>query len=121
MTGVEERVPELEPALPPGESRRRSPRLVCGIPLTVSLGSRSLPARSAVINIHGALILCLEAIPEGAFITLFNEKTGGRVEAFVVWTGVETVSLASPSLSQFKMGVEFRRPAADFWGLDYKP
>gem|GEM_PF-6371302 len=41
--------------------------------------------RSAVINAHGALILCSEPIPEGT--PSRNEKTGKRVEASLVWTG----------------------------------
>jgi hypothetical protein len=122
MTGTEERNPELKPPLhPTGLDHRRTPRVVCGIPLTLSLGSHSLPVRSAVINAHGALILCSEPIPEGTPIVLFSDKTGKRVEASVVWTGVVTLSLASPTLFQFKIGVEFRRPATDFWGPDYNP
>jgi hypothetical protein len=101
--------------------QRRSPRVVCDIPLTLSLGSRSLAVRSAVINAYGVLILCSEPIPEGTPVALFNEKTGTRVEASVVWKGGMIVSLASPTLGQFKIGVEFRRLARDFWGLDYNP
>lgn len=81
MTGTEERNRELEPPLHPTElDGRRSPRVVCGIPLILSLGSHSLPVRSAVINAHGALILCPEPIPEGTPIALFNDKTAKRVE-----------------------------------------
>jgi hypothetical protein len=122
MTGTEERNRELDPLLPPAEPyHRRTPRLICSIPLTLSLGSHSLPVRSAVINADGALILCSEPIPEGTSIALFNDKTGERVEASVVWTGGVTLSLASPTLFQFKLGVEFRRLAASFWGPDYNP
>jgi hypothetical protein len=122
MTGTEERKRELDPPIHSAELyQRRTPRVTCGIPLTLSLGSHSLPVRSAVINAHGALILCSEPIPEGTPVALFNDKTGERVEASVVWTGVVTLSLASPTLFQFKIGVEFRRLASDFWGTDYKP
>jgi len=120
MTGTEERNPELKPPLHPTEmDYRRTPRVVCGIPLTLSLGSHSLPVRSAVINAHGALILCSEPIPDGTSIALFNDKTGKRVEASVVWTGGVTLSLASPTLFQFKIGVEFHQFAEAFWGPDY--
>ena len=122
MTGTEERNREPDPPLPPaGPYHRRTPRVTCNIPLTLSLGSHSLPVRSAVINADGALILCSEPIPEGTSIALFNDKTGERVEASVVWTGGVTLSLASPTLFQFKLGVEFRSLAANFWGPDYNP
>jgi hypothetical protein len=122
MTGTEMRTPELKPTLLPAEfDHRRTPRVVCDIPLTLSLGSHSLPVRSAVINAHGALVLCSEPIPEGTPIVLFNDKTRERVEASVVWTGGVTLSLASPTLFYFKIGVEFRRLAAGFWGPDYNP
>jgi hypothetical protein len=122
MTGMEERNRDLEQPLPTAElDRRRTPRVVCNVPLVLSLDSHSLPVRSAVINAHGALVLCPEPIPEGTSIALFNEKTGERAEASVVWSGVVTLSLSSHTLFQFKIGVEFREPAANFWGSDYKP
>jgi hypothetical protein len=100
---------------------RRTPRMVRSIPLTLSMGSHSLPVRSAVINAHGGLILCSEPIPEGTPVALFNDKTGKRVEASVVWAGVVTLSLASPTLFQFKIGVEFHGLGTGFWGPDYNP
>ena len=119
MAATQERTPEPEPLNPVEPDQRRTPRVVCGIPLTLSLGSHSLPVRSAVINAHGALIFCSEPIPDGTAIALFNDKTGKRVEASVVWSGGITLSLASPTLFQFKIGVEFDRPAAAFWGPEY--
>lgn len=106
---------------PPELNRRRSPRVVCGVPLLLSLGSHALAVRSAVINANGALVLCPEPIPEGTAIDLFNDKTGEHVEASVVWSGLVTLSLASPTLFQFKLGVEFRQPSVGFWGPDYQP
>ena len=65
--------------------------------------------------------LCSEPIPEGTPVALFNDKTGKRVEASVVWAGVVTLSLASPTLFQFKIGVEFDGLGTAFWGSDYNP
>lgn len=110
-------IAQLARAQDPG---RRSRRIVCSVPLTLSLGSHSLSARSAVINAHGALLLCPEPLPEGTAIALVNEKTEERAEASVVWTGLVTLSLASPTLFQFKIGIEFRQAATEFWGSDYK-
>jgi hypothetical protein len=122
MTATAERNGKASQPVPLAEmARRRTPRIVCGVPLNLTLGSHSLSVRSAVINAHGALILCSEPIPKGTRVALVNEKTGERAEASVVWTGVVNLSLASPTLFQFKIGVEFHQPAAEFWGSDYKP
>lgn len=122
MTGSEETNRELESLpRPPGAEQRRTPRVVCSIPLVLLLGSHSLPVRSAVINANGALILCPEPVPVGTSIALSNDKTGKSIEAHVVWTGLVSLSLSSPTLFQFKLGVEFQEPTADFWGLDYNP
>jgi len=121
MTGTQERFQELERPLHPAEpARRRSPRLVCRIPLTLSLASHFLPVVSAVINAQGALLLCPETISEGTPIALFNEKTGRRVEASVVWTDSVDMSLLSPSLFRTKIGVAFRRRDVEFWGSDFE-
>jgi PilZ domain len=107
------------------EKRRRSPRIVCAVPLTVSQGASILHAESVVINAYGALILSPEPISEGTPLTLVNQKTGARIEASVVWTGLVPLSPPSPSAEsslpcpQYKLGVEFHRPAPEFWGSDY--
>jgi hypothetical protein len=119
-TQEEERVLE-KPVHPAGFNRRRSPRVVCSVPLLLSLGSHALAVRTAVINSNGALVLCPESISEESAITLFNDKTEEHIEASVVWSGLVTLSLASPTLFQFKLGVEFRQPSAGFWGPDYQP
>ncbi len=122
METTEERAPGRDTFLHlKGLEQRRTPRVVCAMPLILSLGPLSLPVRSAVISAHGALILCPEPIPEGASIALFNNKTSEHAEASVVWSGAVTLSLSSTTLFQYKIGVEFREPAADFWGSDYNP
>ena len=122
MPETDERFHEAEqPLHSVGPARRRSSRVVCSIPLTLSLASRFLPVRTAVINAQGALLLCPEPIPKGTPIALFNEKTGRRVEASVVWTDTIDMSLTSPSLFRTKIGVGFRRSDVEFWGSDYEP
>lgn len=121
MTVTEETRQATLPVHSGERGSRRTPRIVCQVPLTLKFGSHSLSVRSAVINAHGALILCPEPIPVGTWIALVNEKTGECAGASVVWTGVVNLSLASPALFQFKIGVEFRQPDLEFWGSDYKP
>jgi hypothetical protein len=110
---------------PMTETRRRSPRVVCVVPLKVSQPASILQAQTAVISAHGALILSPEPIPEGTPLLLVNQKTGTRLEASVVWTGLTPLSAPSDfsetmfPCPQYKIGVEFQRPAPEFWGSDY--
>lgn len=122
MKQTAERTIDLDLVLQPiGHEQRRTPRLLRLIPLTLSLGSHSLAVQTAVISANGALILSSEPVPAGTPIGLLNPKTGELVEGWVVWTGLVTLSPNSPSLFQFKLGVEFLLPAAEFWGSDYDP
>lgn len=120
-------VGEQPPADPAPKPRpvRRSPRVVCAVPLTVSQSMSIFHARTAVISLHGALVVSPEPISEGTLLTLVNQKTGARAKATVVWTGLtplstpstpEDATLPSP---EYKIGVEFRGPAPEFWGSDY--
>lgn len=107
-------------AQPVNEQLRRSPRVVRVVPLTLSLDdSISLQVRSAVINAHGALIISPEPIAEKTPVTLFNQNTGACVKGSVVWTDRTPSPLHSRSSAQFKLGIEFREQAAEFWGSDY--
>ena len=95
--------------------QRKSPRIVRLVPLSVSDGDQVLEAESAVISAHGALILSPRPIPPGTGVTLTNRRNGASVDGTVVWSGEEEPG------SPFKLGVEFARAAAEFWGDDYKP
>lgn len=82
------------------------------VPLTISDFERTVDVHSGVINAHGALILSPVMFIPGTAVSLTNRKTGAGIEGRVVW------GAADPPTA-FKLGVEFSRPAADFWGADY--
>ena len=98
-----------------GEARdeRRSPRIVASISLNLRPVQESHTAVTAVINLHGALILSPVPWPPGTMIEIQNQKNKRTISATVVWTGPQ-----EPSES-YKLGVEFESPESGFWGDDY--
>ena len=71
-------------------------------------------ALTAVINLHGALILSSVNCPSGTTITIKNQKTGREVGARVVWSGNDESTTGA-----YKLGVEFQAPSPEFWAEEY--
>jgi hypothetical protein len=90
---------------------RRSPRLIARIPLDVQPIQES--CTTAVINLHGALILSPVPWPSGTLLNIQNKKNKRSIQARVVWSGREEGS------GSHKLGVEFEAPESGFWGDDY--
>jgi PilZ domain-containing protein len=95
-----------------GTEGRRSPRIVVRVPLEVQ-PLESLSATTAVINLHGALILSPVPWVSGTILKIRNQKTKRSIEARVVWTG------SDDGTGSYKLGVEFEEPESGFWGSDY--
>jgi hypothetical protein len=93
---------------------RRSPRIVARIPLDVEPVQESIPAVSAVINLHGALIVSSVPWPSGTPVNIRSQKTNRSIRARVVWTGPDD------GTGSFKLGVEFEDAESGFWGDDYR-
>ena len=91
---------------------RRSPRIIARVPLEVQ-PLESLRATTAVINLHGALILSPVPWVSGTILKIRNQKTNRSIEARVVWTG------SDDGTGSYKLGVEFEEPESGFWGSDY--
>lgn len=94
-----------------GRAQRRSPRIVATIPLDVQPVEES--CATAVINLHGALILSPVPWPAGTLLNMRNQKNQHSIQARVVWTGPQEAS------GSYKLGVEFEEPESGFWGNDY--
>jgi len=92
---------------------RRSPRIVARIPLELRPVQEPHTAETAVINLHGALILSPVPWPSGTILEIGNQKTRRSIRARVVWTGPEDGS------GSYKLGVEFEDAESGFWGNDY--
>jgi hypothetical protein len=94
---------------------RRSPRIVARIPLRIQSGGGSLEVFTAVINLHGALIISTVNWPAGTLLTATNFETRLTVHARVVWSATQESS------DVHKLGVEFEVASPEFWGEQYDP
>jgi hypothetical protein len=96
-----------------GAARRRSPRIPVQVPIEVDFEGTTVAARSAVVNRHGALILCGLNCAENDSLQLTNKKTHEQVRCRVVWCSSEIVD------GERKLGVELSNDAPAFWGIDF--
>lgn len=97
------------------KAQRRSPRVLANISLRIQSGGESLEAFTAVINLHGALIVSTVNWPAGTLLTATNLETRLTVHARVVWSAVQE------SNGAHKLGVEFEVGSPEFWGDRYDP
>ena len=94
---------------------RRSRRVLASLPLEIHTNGDVIAACTAVINLHGALILCSVKWPQGSQLTLKNPENGMAVAGRVVWSG----DVAPGGLH--KLGVEFEFSSPQLWGAHYDP
>jgi PilZ domain len=94
---------------------RRSRRILASVPLEVEVEGRSHRVLTAVINLHGAMILSPVKWPSGSELRVENTDTRVNVTARVVWCGDQ-----SPRGS-YKIGIEFEAASPEFWGERYNP
>lgn len=98
-----------------GAENRRSARILARVPLRLESGlGPSHEAYSAVINVHGALVISPLGFPADAIIGLTNQINGVMSRARVIWCGGVEAGTG------FKLGVEFL-DGVDFWGDAYDP
>jgi PilZ domain len=95
--------------------QRRSRRIVASIPLEILSNGEPQSALTAVINLHGALILSFVDWPSESNLRIKNPDTGLEVRARVVWSGSRDPN------GSFKLGVEFQASSPEFWGERYDP
>jgi diguanylate cyclase (GGDEF)-like protein len=99
--------------LPRGAERRRSERRALDVPIVVcgdseSKGAFSEETFTISVNAHGALVVLSAQVALGQKLLLRIPDTRREVEARVVRFGPPFGGLA-------RVGVEFARPAPDFW------
>jgi hypothetical protein len=92
---------------------RRSPRILKRVPLRLMPeGAPVHEAYTAVINVHGALVVSPISCSDGSVIEIENKNSGALARARVIWCGVREEGTG------FKLGLEFLENP-DFWGEDY--
>jgi PilZ domain len=95
--------------------QRRSHRILASVPLEIQSNGEPQPALTAVINLHGVLILSSVNWPSGSDLRIKNPETGLEVRGRIVWSG-------SPDPGgSYKLGVEFQAMSPEFWGERYDP
>lgn len=96
-----------------GASRRRSPRIAAQVPIAVAFEGLVVDGQTAVVNRHGALILCGVNCADDDLLDVTNKTTHENVRCQVVWCGSEIVDGVR------KLGVEMGDDRPAFWGIDF--
>ena len=99
--------------------RRRSMRVLLSVPVNVSGKTAENQdfkeeTRTLVVNAHGALISLGAQVAAGQSITLSNKATQQSIECKVVHLG-------NAQGGKTQLGVEFVKPSARFWQIDFPP
>jgi hypothetical protein len=105
----------------PTSAQRRSRRLYIHVRVRLDwqLENQTLIAEQAetiVVNAHGALIRVASVPPLGQRLTLQNKSANQTQEAVVVFVGK-----TAASDGKFSVGVEFTKPNASFWRVNFPP
>jgi hypothetical protein len=93
--------------------QRRSRRILANVLLEILANGEAIPASTAVINLHGAMMLCSVKWPQGSELKFKNPENGVLVRGRVVWSG----DLAPNGMHKF--GVEFTAASPELWGSHY--
>lgn len=104
---------------PSGAERRRSERVFLQIGIFVQGVSSDGHAfrektKTLAVNAHGALIHLAQDVRAGEQVTLTNAYTTEQQHCRVVYAKPMTGNVRA-------VGVEFLKPAPNFWGIDFPP
>jgi len=99
--------------------RRRSMRVLLSVPIHVSGKSPenkdfTEETRTLVVNAHGALISLAAPVVTDQSIVVENKATHQALECRVVYLG-------TTEARKTQMGIEFSKPSARFWQIDFPP
>ena len=70
--------------------------------------------RTLVVNAHGCLISLAAPVVAGQQLRMSNKATEQSIGCRVVYVG-------SPQAGRAQMGIEFEKPSASFWQIDFPP
>ncbi|HWF37351.1 MAG TPA: hypothetical protein VG322_02460 [Candidatus Acidoferrales bacterium] len=99
--------------------RRRSMRVLLSVPIVVagkdSQGKDfSEDTRTLVVNAHGALISLTTPVVAAQEVLISNKATHKSLECRIVYLG-------NAQDNKTQMGIEFVKPSATFWQIDFPP
>lgn len=115
----------MTPDKPPAKSkddprsRRRSRRLRVRVRVVVRVETERKEAvweqtDALIVNAHGGLILLAAQVVKDKFLTVQNAETGKEMLARIT-------SLGPRFMGKAEVGIEFIRPAPEFWDIEQKP
>jgi PilZ domain-containing protein len=93
--------------------QRRSRRIIARVPIEIQPIEPSEQAETAVINLHGAMIVTATEWPIGTILKITNQQTNREIGGRVIWIGPQDPA------GRFKVGIEFETAVTDFWGAAY--
>lgn len=101
------------------QKRRRSKRIRARVRITIRIQARNKETAceetdTLIVNAHGALILLAAPVGRDQFVTIVNPKTNQELLARVTAIGTRFMGKA-------QVGIEFIRPAPEFWGVSPIP
>jgi hypothetical protein len=99
--------------------RRRSMRVLLSVPIHVTGKNTDNKdfmeeTRTLVVNAHGALISLAARVAANQSILVENKATNQSLECRVVYLG-------TTQGGKTQMGIEFSKPSARFWQIDFPP
>jgi hypothetical protein len=105
--------------MPISIGQRRSERIILYMPLVVrgvAADSKIFQeeATSLIVNAHGTLLMLGRKVAVGQSVIVTNPKNWDDCEGKVAYVGAPYAGLA-------RVGIEFTRPAPDFWSVSSPP
>lgn len=94
-------------------------RVLLSVPITVSGNDASgkefrEETRTLVVNAHGALISLATQVKAQQQVRLANKATQKSLLGRIVY-------VSAPQAGRMQMGIEFEKPTASFWQIDFPP
>jgi len=106
-------------SMPSATAERRSQRIPLDVPLVIkgrTGGKQDFREETFTLSAsaHGVLLALKTSVSLGQKVQLLNRKTWDEVDGQVVYVGLPNAGLT-------RVGIEFERPAPDFWSLAAPP
>jgi PilZ domain len=105
--------------MPSAVAERRSERIQVDVPLVIkghTEGERDFREETFTLSAsaHGVLLALKTSVSVGQKVQLLNQRNWDELPGHVVYVGIPHAGLT-------RVGIEFEKPAADFWSLTIPP
>jgi hypothetical protein len=105
--------------MPSAVAERRSQRIPLDVPLVIkgrNDGKQDFREETFTLSAsaHGVLLALKTRVSVGQKVQLFNRRNWNELPGHIVYVGIPNAGLT-------RVGIEFERPAPDFWSLSVPP